>query len=138
MTLRLTLIANAATAVTRRAAFSTDEVLEPQGLATAAAMAGSLGRVDAAWTGPSLQTRQTAAALGLNASVDLALADIDLGRWAGRSLAEVAATDVEGLALRATDSTAAPHAGESVAELLRRVSPPGWPEYKSLRAVSWP
>jgi hypothetical protein len=78
MTLRLTLIANAATAVTRRAAFSTDEVLEPQVLAKAATMAGSLGRVDAAWTGPSLRTRQTAAALGLIASVDLALADIDL------------------------------------------------------------
>jgi broad specificity phosphatase PhoE len=122
MSLRLTLIAHAATDATRQAAFPLDEGLEPRGLDRAAGLAGHLGRVDAAWAGPSLRARQTAAALGLSASVDPALADIDLGDWAGRPLAEVASADAEGLALWTTDPAATPHGGESVAQLLRRVS----------------
>ncbi|MCB8876073.1 histidine phosphatase family protein [Acidisoma silvae] len=119
--LRLTLIANAATAATRQAAFPLDEGLESQGLAKATALAVSLGRVDGAWTGPARRARQTAEALGLQAAVDPALADIDLGRWAGRSLAEIAAEDPQGLGLWTSDPDAAPHDGESVTRLLARV-----------------
>jgi broad specificity phosphatase PhoE len=69
-----------------------------------------------------LACRQTAAALGLTATVDDALRDLDHGRWRGSSLDEVAAA--EPLAVRSwlTDPAAAPHGGESVVALLGRVA----------------
>ena len=92
MSARLILICHASTAAVRTASFPVDEPLEPQGQAKASALAGAhppeLRRVDAAWTSPALRARQTAAALHLTATVDHMLGDIDLGRWAGRSLAE--------------------------------------------------
>ncbi|MCB8879890.1 histidine phosphatase family protein [Acidisoma cellulosilytica] len=122
MSLRLTLIAHAASTATRQASFPLDEGLEPQGWQKAQALAGSLGRVDGAWTAPSLRTRQTAQVLGLVAQMEPALADIDLGAWAGRALAEVAAAEPEGLARWTADPAAAPHSGESVLDLLARVA----------------
>ncbi len=122
MSLRLTLVAHAATRATRQAAFPADEPLEPRGLARATALAGTLGRIDAAWTSPALRAVQTAAALGLEAMVDQALADVAMPLWAGRSLADVGASDPAGLSRWTTDPAAAPHGGESVAALLRRAS----------------
>ncbi len=124
MSRRLTLVAHAATEATRRATFPTDEPLEPLGAAKAAALADRLGRVDAAWTSPARRAVQTAIALGLGATVDPALADIDLALWAGRSLAEIEASDAAGLHAWSTDPDAAPHGGESIERLLRRVR--GW------------
>lgn len=121
MSLRLTLIAHAATAATRRADFPSDEGAEPQGLARAAALAGHLGRVDAAWAGPSRRTRETAEALGLVATLDPALRDIDLGAWAGRRLADI---DMADLARWTADPGAAPHGGETVLTVVARVA--GW------------
>ncbi len=126
MSLRLTLVCHASTGATRRAVFPLDEPLEPAGAAKAAALAAtraaSLGRIDRAWSSPALRALQTAAALGFDAAVDPALADLDPGRWAGRSLAEVEASDAAGLRRWATDPAAAPHGGESVERLLRRVT----------------
>lgn len=124
MSLRLTLISHAATGATRAAAFPLDEPLEPQGHAKAAALAGDMGRVDTAWTSPALRALQTAEALGLDASVDPALADIDLRHWAGKSLADVEALDPVGLRRWMDDPGSAPHGGESIESLLRRVA--GW------------
>lgn len=121
MSLRLTLIAHAATTATRQASFPLDEGLEPQGLARATALAASLGRVDRSWMGPSLRTRQTAEALGLDAAIEPALGDIALGAWAGRPLAEIASENPEGLGLWTTDPAAKPHDGESVLEALARI-----------------
>ena len=122
MSLRLTLISHAATEATRAAAFPLDEPLEPQGLARAAVLARDMGRVDAAWTSPALRALQTAEALGLDASVDPALADIDVGHWAGKSLADVEASDPVGLGRWMDDPGSAPHGGESIEGLLRRVA----------------
>lgn len=121
MSLRLTLIAHAATDATRRTRFPLDEALEPRGLQAATALAGNLGRVDQAWSSPRLGARQTAEALGLAPSIETALSDIDLGRWAGRPLEEVAAEDPSGLTSWMKDPMAAPHGGESVSDLLCRV-----------------
>ncbi len=121
MSLRLTFVAHAATAATRQAAFPADEPLEPLGARKAAALAEALGRVDAAWTSPALRAVQTAVALGLDATADAALADIDMPRWAGRSLAEIQASDAAGLSRWMTDPAASPHGGESVTDLLGRV-----------------
>lgn len=124
MSLRLTLVAHAATRATRQAAFPADEPLGPQGLAQATALAGTLGRVDAAWTSPALRAVQTATALGLEAMVDPVLADVAMPLWAGRSLADVGASDPTGLSRWTADPAAAPHGGESVTALLDRAS--GW------------
>jgi broad specificity phosphatase PhoE len=124
MTLRLTLICHAATNALREAAFPGNEALEPQGLVKASALAPSLRRVDAAWSSPAQRALQTAAALGLTADTEAALADIDLGVWTGRSLADIEASDPAGLESWMSDAAACPHGGETITALIRRVG--GW------------
>ncbi|WP_027061653.1 histidine phosphatase family protein [Mesorhizobium loti] len=122
MLVRLTMICNGATTATRRAAFPGDEPLEPRSLALAKAMRGTLRRADREWTAPALRARQTAEALALEASVEPLLADQDHGRWAGRSFEEVQAEQPEGIGAWLTEPNAAPHGGESLAEVARRTS----------------
>ena len=73
-------------------------------------------------TSPLLRARQTAAALQLDAMVDPALRDIDLGRWVGRSFADVQETEPEAIAAWISQPDAAPHGGESVIVLLKRIA----------------
>jgi broad specificity phosphatase PhoE len=124
MGVRLTLICHASTSAVREVAFPADEPLDPQGHAKASALAGVLRRVDAAWTSPALRATQTATTLQLEAKVNPALRDIDLGYWAGRSFADVQESDPDGIAAWTSQSDAAPHGGESVIALLERIS--GW------------
>jgi broad specificity phosphatase PhoE len=124
MSVRLTLICHASTKAVRAVAFPVDEPLDPQGQAKASALAGTIRRVDAAWTSPALCAMQTATALQLEARVDPALRDIDLGGWAGRSFADVQDTEPDAVAAWIGQSDAAPHGGESVIALLGRVG--GW------------
>jgi broad specificity phosphatase PhoE len=112
---RLTLVAHASTAATARAVFAGDEGLEPRGAAAAAA-ATRLRRVTRTVCSPARAAVETAAALGLAATVDAGLADWDLGEWRGRALDEVA-----GVAEWVADPDAAPHGGESLTALLARV-----------------
>ena len=116
MNARLTLVAHASTAATARAVFASDEGLEPRGAAAAAA-ATRLRRVTRAVCSPARAAVETAAALGLAATVDAGLADWDLGEWRGRALDEVA-----GVAEWVADPDAAPHGGESLTALLARVA----------------
>ncbi len=58
--------------------------------------------------------------LGLAASCDPALRDLDAGRWSGKALTEIAPHD---LAVWLTDPDYAGHGGESVAALLARIEP---------------
>lgn len=118
---RILLICHASTAATRGTAFALDEPLEPAGLAAATAVAGQYSPEPAALTGPALRCRQTAAALGLSAGVDADLTDWDLGRWAGRSLAEVAASDPAAVQAWTSDPGFAAHGGESLNALIGRV-----------------
>jgi broad specificity phosphatase PhoE len=122
MSVMLTLISHAATWAVREVAFPLDEPLDLQGRAQAAALAGDVRRVDAAWTSPALRARQTADALKLSATVDPALRDIDFGSWAGHSLAEIEAMDPDGAAAWLTDCAAAPHGGESITDLQHRMA----------------
>jgi broad specificity phosphatase PhoE len=122
MSVILTLICHASTDAVREAAFPADEPIDPQGQAKASALAGKLRRVDAAWTSPALRATQTATALQLEAKVDPALRDIDLGCWAGRSFADVQKSDPDGIAAWISQSDAAPHGGESVTALLERIT----------------
>lgn len=69
--------------------------------------------------GPELRCAQTAEALGWDAAVDDALADLDHGSWCGRSPAEVEQSE---LLAWMTDPDAAPHGGEPVIAVLQRVA----------------
>ncbi len=127
MSTRLTLVCHAATSAIRQAAFPLDEPAEPRGLAEAArlapVLAAELGHLDIAWTSPALRARQTAAALRLDADLDERLRDIDLGRWAGCRMTDIEQAEPDALAAWTRGADAAPHGGESVADLLGRVAP---------------
>ncbi len=78
---------------------------------------------DRAFVAPTAAARATAAAIGL-APIDApALADMNYGPWAGRTLAEIADQDEAGLrAWLAAPETGVPD-GESLAAVIARVSP---------------
>jgi broad specificity phosphatase PhoE len=117
MTSRVVLICHGATSATRRAAFPADEPLldfpEPAG-----------DRADVVLCGPATRCRQTAAALGLEPTVDERIRECDYGRWAGRTLAELTSTDPDGVQAWLSDPAATPHGGESTMDLMVRVA--GW------------
>jgi len=120
MLARLTMIASGATQAARRGRFPGDEALEPRALGRAASLAASLRRADRVWTSPALAARQTAEALGFDATIEPMLAEQDFARWAGKSFEEVQAGDPEGMAAWLSDPDAAPHGGESLAAVARR------------------
>lgn len=122
MTTRLTLISNASTIAHRHAAFPDDEALDAHGISKASSAAASLRRPDRAWTSPSLRARQTADALGLTATIEPLICDSDYGRWVGRSFDDVEAEEPGALARWTTDPAATPHNGESIVDVIRRVS----------------
>jgi broad specificity phosphatase PhoE len=122
MSMRLTLIAHGATTATRAAAFPQDEPVEARALSSAALLGRRLRRTDRTWTSPALRARQTAAALSLDAAVNPSLRDCDYGRWTGRTLTDVQAEEPASVAAWLSDAEAAPHGGESLADLCRRVS----------------
>ncbi|SFO66818.1 Broad specificity phosphatase PhoE [Mesorhizobium sp. NFR06] len=122
MLARLTMISSGATQATRKGRFPKDEALEPQALARAAALSATLRRADRVWTSPAPAARQTAGALGLDATVEPLLADQDFARWAGKSFEEVQVEDPEGMAAWFSDVDAAPHGGEPLAAVARRVA----------------
>lgn len=99
-----------------------DEPLDFHGLAQARAASANLPGGGPAYCSPSLRCRQTADALGLRARVDPQLADLNLGAWRGRTLADLAETAPDAMAAWTTDATSAPHGGESVVDLCTRVA----------------
>jgi broad specificity phosphatase PhoE len=121
MPTRITLICHAATRATRAAAFPLDEPLEKQP-APVSGTVGWLRTTDRCWTSPALCARQTAAALELAPAVDPDLRDCDYARWAGRRLSDVGAEEPNAIAMWLTDVSAAPHGGESIANVLRRIA----------------
>ena len=123
-TTRLTLVRHAPSDATRRSAFPVDEPLDARGLDEARALAPRLERSDGAWTGPAARARQTAEALGLDATVAPQLDECDFGAWRGRTLAELDTEDPVAVAAWIEDPAAAPHGGESLLALLERVR--GW------------
>ncbi|WP_421917087.1 histidine phosphatase family protein [Mesorhizobium sp.] len=122
MLVRLTMIRSGATPATRKGAFALDEPLEQSAHGLAAAVGAGLRRADRVLTSPMQRARQTAEAMSLQASVEPLLADQDHGRWAGKSLEEVHADDPDGIAAWLADPDAAPHGGESLADVSRRAS----------------
>jgi broad specificity phosphatase PhoE len=122
MSARLTLISHAATAAVRAAAFPRDESIEAAGRSEALALADRFRTVSTAWVSPGARTVETAAALGLDATIDAALSDLDFGRWAGRTFSDVEAAEPEAMAQWLAEPAAAPHGGESLGVLMARIA----------------
>ncbi|MFF7408109.1 histidine phosphatase family protein [Streptomyces lydicus] len=122
MTIRLTLLTPAPGPALREVRVDDDGPLDERGRQQAHAIAGDLPPADRHLSGPSRRCRESAAALGMDPAVDPALRDLDLGTWRGRTLDELATTDPAALAAWTTDPAAAPHGGESIDQLCRRIA----------------
>lgn len=78
-------------------------------------------RTDAIVCAPEPAARRAAEELELTPVIADELAAPQLGRWAGKPLADIAAAEPEGLAAWMSDPRAVPHEGESLAALVARV-----------------
>ncbi|NED20624.1 histidine phosphatase family protein [Streptomyces sp. SID9913] len=117
MTIRLTLLCAPPADTVFRDAPPSERALRGAGAAVA-----SLPAHAPAMRSPSSGSALTAAALGLKAAVEPALRDLDCGTWRGRTVADIAAADPYGYSAWLTDPDAAPHGGETVRELCRRIA----------------
>lgn len=123
MTVRVMLISPAVNAALREARFEGDAPLDAVGARRTAAVAAADGvpRADRYVRSPSERCAQTAKALGLQARVEPGFADWDMGRWRGQRLEDVGAVEPGAVSSWLTDTSAAPHGGESLADLAARV-----------------
>ncbi|MFE0514712.1 histidine phosphatase family protein, partial [Streptomyces sp. NPDC058964] len=118
MTIRLTFMSAPGADPTRRSVLG-DAPLSERDLREVAAARAALPLHEMAIRAPSIRCSQTAEALGLAAVPEPALRDLDLGRWRGRRVDEVTATDPHGFTAWLTDPDAVPHEGESVSTRCR-------------------
>ena len=121
MTARLDLLAHGASAATRGARFPDDDPLEASAIGALDALRGRLRPYAQVLTSPARAARETAAALGFDAAVELALRDCDYGRWRGLASKDVAEREPDEFAAWLGDPAAAPHGGESLAVLIERI-----------------
>jgi len=120
--LRLTLVSHAMTDAMAAGRFPADEPLNDTGLRQAEAVAVlGIATGTRQFSGPERRARQTAQLLRLHAAADPRLADLDCGRCRGQALDAVDPAD---LRLWLSDPASAPHGGESIDDLVNRVS--GW------------
>ena len=127
MDMRLLLMSHASTVAQRAGRFPADDPLDARGLTeveanvNATRLRAAISCDAAAFVSPAICARDTARVLGLAASVDDALADIDYGSWQGRRLADLAVEAPQQLAAWTRDPDAAPPGGESFSQLVKRV-----------------
>jgi broad specificity phosphatase PhoE len=119
---RLTLISHAPTSAVRRAAFPCDESIEEATRKKITEMNWQAARAQRVCCGPEKRTQETAMALGLCATVDPELRDCDYGRWEGRDLSELQLEHPDEIALWLSAPDAAPHGGESIYNLIVRIT----------------
>ena len=124
---RLTLVSHAMTDAMAAGRFPTDEPLNTLGHRQVDACV-ELGPTDAVYCGPEKRARQTAELLGLPATIEPQLADLDHGRWRGDVLGGVLPAE---LAIWLTEPAQAPHGGESVVDLVGRVG--SWMDSRTRR-----
>ena len=119
---RLALVSHAMTDAMAAGRFPADETLNRIGRRQAKAAARRDIKSDTRQlTGPEQRARQTAQLLGLHATTEPRLADLDCGSWCGQTLRAVGPADLE---CWLTDPACAPHGGESIVDLIERVG--GW------------
>ncbi|AGT11452.1 histidine phosphatase family protein [Paracoccus aminophilus] len=134
MTIRLSLICAAPPDGT---AFPADQPASRPALDKLTPLAGA----DLCLISPLRRARDTAQALGCQGVLVPALAETDFGAWAGRAPADLLAEAPADFAAWLGDPTAAPHGGESFAQMAARVT--GWldaltPESGELIAITHP
>ena len=98
MTARLDLLAHGASAATRAARFPDDEALEASAVGALEKLKGRLRPYANVLTSPARAARETAAALGFDAEVEMALIDCDYGRWRGLASKDVAQCEPDAFA----------------------------------------
>jgi broad specificity phosphatase PhoE len=134
MTMRLHLLCSASSASVSAVAFAADEPLDPRGKESLNGLSGRLPACDIILCSPALCACQTADGLALAVTIEPLLRDCDFGRWAGRSLAGIEANEPEAIADWLENPRAAPHGGESFADIMRRVG--GWMDQMLVRSGS--
>jgi len=114
----LTLISHAPTEAQRLGRFHADG----EGVQLKTVQSLVLPQGSGALTGPELRASQTAGLLGLRPTVEPALRDCDFGRWKGVSLKALQRDEPDLLQSWLNDPQSAPHGGESIADVCRRVA----------------
>lgn len=117
---RLTLICHARTVAQKLASFPTNESVENSQY-TSDTLAMRFASASRLLCGPELRTQQTAGWFGDQPQIDQALRDCDWGRWHGQSIKDLQQTEAGALQAWISDPHAAPHGGESMAQLSERV-----------------
>jgi broad specificity phosphatase PhoE len=121
MTMRLHLLCVASTPSIRSVSFPSNDPLDAQGRKALEAFASALPSCDKTWISPDVSAVQTAEILGLRSETDPMLRDCDFGRWSGCSLVDVQTTEPNALATWLEDPASAPHGGESLVSVVKRV-----------------
>lgn len=121
MTSRVTFVSPATSPSLRHARFYDGDSIDDIGAARARSAAGSLPSPVRVLTSPSVRCRETAVSLGLDGVEAAELGGLDVGRWRGRTLEEVAAAEPEAVGHWLADAHWAGHGGESVREVCERV-----------------
>ena len=115
---RLTLICHAVTPSQKHGRFPDDESVSMDWQGAALSLAARYKKNPRLLCGPEARARQTAGLFGDNAQIETALRDADFGSWKGQDIGQL---DHQELMVWSTDSTYAPHGGESVDQLGSRV-----------------
>lgn len=116
MAARLVWLAHAPTTGMRELVFGDDS-----GLAHRELVRRWPERAVSCWRGPEPACVESAQALGVVARLDPRLANFDPGSWRGCTFAEVLSRSPTDLSAWLSDPAAAPHGGESLADLVVRV-----------------
>ena len=134
MSMRLHLLCSASTASVSAVAFAADEPLDSRGQESLTSVSGHLPSGGIVLRSPALCARQTAEGLAVTSTIEPLLRDCDFGRWAGRSLEDVEADEPAAVADWLRNPCAAPHGGESFADVTKRVA--AWMDQMLIQAGS--
>ncbi|MGC4950327.1 histidine phosphatase family protein [Streptomyces sp. DT224] len=127
MSVRVTLLAAARGSALLGERFDDDRPLDEAGWYAArfaAPALAPLGSAELRYCSPTPRSRATGEALGFHPLVQPALRDCDMGRWRGRTLAEVTAREPAAVDAWLADPRAAPHGGEPLLAFISRIG--GW------------
>lgn len=122
MLVRLTMLCCGLTNASRRGFFPADEPLEGRALAGISALGENLDAAARTWTSPALRARQTAEALGLQATEVPALRDQDFGAWAGRAFEDVQRDEPDTVGAWLVEPGATPPDGENFKSIATRTA----------------
>jgi broad specificity phosphatase PhoE len=119
---RITLIAQGTSKGLRSASFGSTDGLDEIGRRQATALASVLPKADRVLVSPSPAAVETAAALGLDATVDDRLRDCDYGRWQNMKFNQIILREPRKLVSWIKSPETAPHGGETIPQVIARAA----------------